>query len=88
MIEEIFIGVLIVFGIIVVLTIFRSIFTIQQAQGIIERFGKFNRVVDPGLHVKMPYIDRLVALLSLKIDEGQCLREGQYCGQLPCRVWP
>ncbi len=71
MIEEIFIGVLIVFGIIVVLPIFRSIFTIQQAHaGIIERFGKFNRVVDPGLHVKMPYIDRLVALLSLKIDQN------------------
>jgi regulator of protease activity HflC (stomatin/prohibitin superfamily) len=71
MIEEIFIGVLIVFGVIVVLPIFRSIFTIQQAHaGIIERFGKFNRVVDPGLHVKFPYIDRLVALLSLKIDQN------------------
>jgi regulator of protease activity HflC (stomatin/prohibitin superfamily) len=71
MIEEIFIGILIIFGIIVVLPIFRSIFTIQQAHaGIIERFGKFNRVVDPGLHVKMPYIDRLVALLSLKIDQN------------------
>ena len=71
MVEEIFIGVLIVFGIIVVLPIFRSIFTIQQAHaGIIERFGKFNRVVDPGLHVKFPYIDRLVALLSLKIDQN------------------
>jgi regulator of protease activity HflC (stomatin/prohibitin superfamily) len=71
MIEEIFIGVLVVFGIIVVLPIFRSIFTIQQAHaGIIERFGKFNRVVDPGLHVKFPYIDRLVALLSLKIDQN------------------
>jgi regulator of protease activity HflC (stomatin/prohibitin superfamily) len=71
MIEEIFIGILIVFGVIVVLPIFRSIFTIQQAHaGIIERFGKFNRVVEPGLHVKMPYIDRLVALLSLKIDQN------------------
>lgn len=71
MIEEIFIGVLIVLGLIVVLPIFRSIFTIQQAHaGIIERFGKFNRVVDPGLHVKFPYIDRLVALLSLKIDQN------------------
>jgi regulator of protease activity HflC (stomatin/prohibitin superfamily) len=71
MIEEIFIGILIVFGVIIVLPIFRSIFTIQQAHaGIIERFGKFNRVVEPGLHVKMPYIDRLVALLSLKIDQN------------------
>ena len=53
------------------LPIFRSIFTIQQAHaGIIERFGKFNRVVDPGLHFKVPYIDRLVAMLSLKIDQN------------------
>ena len=70
MIEEIFIGILIVFGVIIVLPIFRSIFTIQQAHaGIIERFGKFNRVVDPGLHVKFPYIDRLVALLRRRVTD-------------------
>ncbi|MEJ0052818.1 MAG: SPFH domain-containing protein [Methylovirgula sp.] len=71
MIGEIFIGVLIIFAIILVLPIFRSIFTIQQAHaGIIERFGKFSRVVEPGLHVKLPYIDRLAALLSLKIEQN------------------
>jgi regulator of protease activity HflC (stomatin/prohibitin superfamily) len=71
MIEEIFIVALIILGLILVLPIFRSIFTIQQAHaGIIERFGKFNRVVEPGLHVKMPYIDRLAALLSLKIEQN------------------
>ncbi|MEI9917154.1 MAG: SPFH domain-containing protein [Methylovirgula sp.] len=71
MTEEIFIGVLIIFAIILVLPIFRSIFTIQQAHaGIIERFGKFSRVVEPGLHVKLPYIDRLAALLSLKIEQN------------------
>ena len=71
MFEEVFIGILIIFAIILVLPIFRSIFTIQQAHaGIIERFGKFSRVVEPGLHVKLPYIDRLAALLSLKIEQN------------------
>ena len=51
--------------------ILRSIFTIEQAHaGIIERFGKFHRVVEPGLHVKFPYIDRLAAILSLKIEQN------------------
>jgi regulator of protease activity HflC (stomatin/prohibitin superfamily) len=71
MIEEIFAVVLFIVIIILILPIFRSIFTIQQAHaGIIERFGKFSRVVEPGLHFKLPYIDRLAALLSLKIEQN------------------
>ena len=71
MLEEIFAIVLIVFVVIMLLPILRSIFTIQQAHaGIIERFGKFHRVVEPGLHVKLPYVDRLVTLLSLKIEQN------------------
>jgi regulator of protease activity HflC (stomatin/prohibitin superfamily) len=71
MIEEIFAVGLLVLILILVLPIFRSIFTIQQAHaGIIERFGKFHRVVEPGLHIKFPYIDRLAALLSLKIEQN------------------
>jgi regulator of protease activity HflC (stomatin/prohibitin superfamily) len=71
MIEEIFAVILFIVIIILILPIFRSIFTIQQAHaGIIERFGKFSRVVEPGLHFKLPYIDRLAALLSLKIEQN------------------
>jgi regulator of protease activity HflC (stomatin/prohibitin superfamily) len=71
MVEEIFVILLIVLVVVLLLPVLRSIFTIQQAHaGIIERFGKFNRVVEPGLHVKLPYIDRLVTLLSLKIEQN------------------
>ncbi|MDR3409284.1 MAG: SPFH domain-containing protein [Methylovirgula sp.] len=71
MIEEIFGVLLLVFAFIVFIPILRSIFTIQQAHaGIIERFGRFHRVVQPGLHLKFPYIDRLAAILSLKIEQN------------------
>jgi regulator of protease activity HflC (stomatin/prohibitin superfamily) len=71
MIEEIFGVLLLVFAFIVLIPILRSIFTIQQAHaGIIERFGRFHRVVQPGLHLKFPYIDRLAAILSLKIEQN------------------
>ncbi len=71
MVEEIFVVLLLVLVVVMLLPVLRSIFTIQQAHaGIIERFGKFNRVVEPGLHVKLPYIDRLVTLLSLKIEQN------------------
>jgi len=31
----------------------------QHEQGIIERFGKFKTLLDPGLHLMVPFIDRI-----------------------------
>jgi len=41
----------------------------QQNCAIIERFGKFNRIANSGLHIKIPFIDRICNVISLKITQ-------------------
>lgn len=41
-------------------------FVPQQTAWIVERMGKFNRILDPGLAVLMPFIDRIAYVKSLK----------------------
>jgi regulator of protease activity HflC (stomatin/prohibitin superfamily) len=58
-------------GVIVLISlIVSSFFTIEQKHvGIIQRFGKFLRIANPGLNFKIPLIDQVVEELSLKIEE-------------------
>lgn len=45
-----------------------SFFTVeQQTVAIIERFGKYLRIANPGLHFKIPFIDRIAGKLSLRV---------------------
>jgi regulator of protease activity HflC (stomatin/prohibitin superfamily) len=55
----------------VVLAIFLgAFFTIQTAHlGIVQRLGKFSRVAAPGLNFKVPFIELLVARLSLQVQQ-------------------
>jgi regulator of protease activity HflC (stomatin/prohibitin superfamily) len=41
----------------------------QQTAAIIERFGRFTNVRQSGLHLKIPFIDRVSGRLSLKIQQ-------------------
>lgn len=41
-------------------------FVPQQTAWIVERMGKFNRILDPGLAILMPFIDRIAYVKSLK----------------------
>ena len=55
------IGLSILIGIAVVLAviIFKSVYLINQAEAIIiERFGRFSRVLGPGMHIVVPFIER------------------------------
>lgn len=47
----------------------------QQQQYIIERFGKFNRVANPGLNVKIPFIDRIASRIEMRIQQIDVLVE-------------
>lgn len=38
----------------------------QQEASIIERLGKFNRIVQPGLHFLIPIIERRAAEVNLR----------------------
>ena len=45
-------------------------FLIRTAEiGVIERFGKFNRTVHPGLRLKWPVIEKLVSRQSLRVQQ-------------------
>lgn len=47
-----------------------TFFTVhQQTAAIIERFGKFARIARPGLNLKIPFIERVTARLSLRVQQ-------------------
>ena len=64
-----------VFGIVLgiafgVLLLALAIFMVrQQTFALIERWGKFNRVVGPGLHVKVPIMDKVAGRVSIRVQE-------------------
>ena len=41
----------------------------QQNAVVIERLGKFNKVSKAGLHVKIPFIDRIAGNVNLRVRE-------------------
>ncbi|MEV8268178.1 SPFH domain-containing protein [Microbacterium sp. NPDC076911] len=58
---------LIVIAIFVVVVIFRSIRIIPQANaGVVERLGKYQRTLSPGLNILVPFIDRVRPLIDLR----------------------
>lgn len=47
-----------------------SLFVVKQQQAyIIERLGKFNRVAQPGLNVKIPFFERIAKRVELRIRQ-------------------
>ena len=41
----------------------------QQTSAVIERFGKFSRITAPGLHFKIPIIERVAGRVSVRVRE-------------------
>ena len=53
---------------IILLLLISGIFVVkQQTSAVIERFGKFIAIRKPGLHFKIPIIDKIVGRVSLRI---------------------
>jgi len=51
-------------------TILGSFFTVNTAQAaIVTRFGRFLRVAEAGLNWKVPYIDSVAAMMSLRVNQ-------------------
>ncbi len=58
---------LIVFAVLVILVLSRSVRTVPQAKaGIVERFGRYHRTLNAGLNMVVPFIDRLLPLIDLR----------------------
>lgn len=57
-------------GLLFLITIFSGLFTVeQQSHAIIERFGRFVRVAEPGLHFKIPIFERVAAFVTHRVRE-------------------
>jgi regulator of protease activity HflC (stomatin/prohibitin superfamily) len=41
----------------------------QQTVGVIERWGKFHRMVSPGLHMRVPIMDKLVTRMNMRVQQ-------------------
>jgi regulator of protease activity HflC (stomatin/prohibitin superfamily) len=62
--------VLVILGIFVLITIVKTMYTVRTyTAGVVERFGKFNRVAQPGLHVLVPWCET-VRFMDLQIRQA------------------
>ena len=53
----------------VILLILSIVIVPQQTMGVIERLGKFNRILGPGLNFKIPIIERVAGKESIRIRQ-------------------
>ena len=64
-------AVIVLLAILVVLVfiiLLRSVRIIPQARaGVVERLGKYQRTLNPGLTILIPFVDRLLPLLDLPL---------------------
>jgi regulator of protease activity HflC (stomatin/prohibitin superfamily) len=64
------------FALLVLATLLGSFFTIQTQQAaVIQRFGKFLRIANAGLNLKAPWIDSIVAMVDLRIQQFSAIIE-------------
>ncbi len=62
---------LIFLAIIALITVAKTLFTVRTATaGVVERFGKFNRIVRPGLQILMPYAEKAY-IVDLQVKQAQ-----------------
>ena len=55
---------------ILIVLLFSTIFTVeQQSAAVVERFGKFQRVANSGLNMKVPFIDRVAGRVKLRVQQ-------------------
>ena len=60
-----------VVALVLLITVVKSLYTVRTATaGVVERFGKFNRIVRPGLQIVLPFAER-VFLVDLQVKQAQ-----------------
>src|SRR5580765_6446529 len=51
----------------VIATLFRTVKVIPQARaGVVERLGRYRTTLNPGLHLLVPFMDKLAPLIDLR----------------------
>jgi len=57
-------------GLAVIAALVATFFTVEQrTTAIVQRLGKFVREAGPGLHVKIPFIDRVIGRVNLRVQQ-------------------
>ncbi len=57
-------------GIVTILLLFKSVMIVREATAVVvERLGKFHRIVEPGLTLIIPFIDRKAAVINLRVQQ-------------------
>ena len=57
-------------GLVLLAVLAATFFTVEQrTTAIVQRLGKFVREAGPGLHVKIPFIDRVVGRINLRVQQ-------------------
>jgi regulator of protease activity HflC (stomatin/prohibitin superfamily) len=67
------VGLIAFFFLVIVLLVLvaKTLYTVRTATaGVVERFGKFNRIVQPGLHTLVPFGER-VFFVNLQVQQAQ-----------------
>ena len=63
-------GLVVVLGLGILLLFLVGFYVVtQQTAKIIERFGRFKKVSQAGLHWRIPFVDRIAGTLSLRIQQ-------------------
>lgn len=58
------------FGLAVIAMLTAAFFTVEQRTTVIvQRLGKFLREAGPGLHVKIPFIDKVIGRINLRVQQ-------------------
>jgi regulator of protease activity HflC (stomatin/prohibitin superfamily) len=61
---------LVVLGIFILITVVKTMYTVRTyTAGVVERFGKFNRIAQPGLHFLVPWCET-VRFMDLQIRQA------------------
>jgi regulator of protease activity HflC (stomatin/prohibitin superfamily) len=61
----------VIFALIMLIAVLKTLFTVRTyTAGVVERFGKFNRILRPGLHVLVPFAERAF-LVDLQVKQAQ-----------------
>ncbi|AFL90579.1 membrane protease subunit, stomatin/prohibitin [Terriglobus roseus DSM 18391] len=69
--DPVFGVILLVIALALLITLLKTLYTVRTSQaGVVERFGKFNRIVRPGLHLLIPYAER-VSFVDLQVQQAQ-----------------
>ncbi len=56
--------------VILVIILLMAFFTVkQQTAAMVERFGKFQSIRNSGIHLKIPFIDRIAGRVNLKVQQ-------------------